>query len=131
MGVDGSIVARRTSDQRVEWVFVDGFTQATTVDTTGAGDIFGGTAWSLFYRLCQRKSSNKKESGGFTLDPHLLSKRDLLDIGVIASATASLSTTRFGGISSVPQVAEVADFLQNKFDHTKIEIEQLIQTIRL
>ena len=47
MGVDGSIVARRTSDQRVEWVFVDGFTQAATVDTTGAGDIFG-TAWSLF-----------------------------------------------------------------------------------
>lgn len=67
------------------------------VDTTGAGDIFGGTA----VREVLRASAAPDE----------LEVEELTNIVKLACATASLSATRFGGISSVPTRAEVLELL--------------------
>ncbi len=65
------------------------------VDTTGAGDIFGGSAvWKLL-------QLDKK--------PEELSAAELTDIVRFACTSAGLSTTRHGGISSVPEYAQVLE----------------------
>ena len=63
------------------------------VDTTGAGDIFGGSAMSRFLR--------------YEKAPAELTARELHEIVRFACAAASRSTQRPGGISSVPERAEV------------------------
>ncbi len=63
------------------------------VDTTGAGDIFGGSAMSRFLRY------NKK--------PIDLTEDELREIVTFACTAASLSTQKHGGISSVPDEADV------------------------
>lgn len=63
------------------------------LDTTGAGDIFGGSAmWKLL------------QTGKAPAD---LTEADLRDITAFACTSAGLSTTRPGGISSVPEYEEV------------------------
>lgn len=59
------------------------------VDTTGAGDIFGGSAMARFLDL-------KKA-------PDALTRDDLSYIGTYALMAASLSTERSGGIPSIPK----------------------------
>ena len=59
------------------------------VDTTGAGDIFGGSAMARFLDL-------KKA-------PDALTRDDLSYIGTYALMAASLSTERSGGIPSIPE----------------------------
>ena len=62
-------------------------------DTTGAGDIFGGSAvWKLL-------QLGKK--------PEALNEAELTDVVRFACTAAGLSTTRSGGISSVPEYADV------------------------
>ena len=63
------------------------------VDTTGAGDIFGGSA------VCRLLELNKPIA--------LLTEEDLRYIGAFASAAASLSTEAPGGIPSIPEKAAV------------------------
>ena len=63
------------------------------VDTTGAGDIFGGSAMSRFLK------TGKK--------PNELTEEDLLQIVRFACTAASLSTQKHGGITSVPEPNEV------------------------
>ena len=63
------------------------------VDTTGAGDIFGGSAMSRFLKL------NKAPSD--------VTVEELAAITRFACTAASLSTQRHGGISSVPELSEV------------------------
>lgn len=63
------------------------------LDTTGAGDIFGGTA---VWRLLQ---TGKR--------PEHLTAQELADISRFACAAASLSTTKAGGISGVPAYEDV------------------------
>lgn len=63
------------------------------VDTTGAGDIFGGSA------VCRLLELNKPISE--------LSAEDLRDIGAYASTAASLSTETAGGIPSIPEKTTV------------------------
>ena len=63
------------------------------VDTTGAGDIFGGSAMSRFLKTGKR--------------PEDLTAEDLTTIVTFACTAASLSTQTHGGISSVPEEAEV------------------------
>lgn len=63
------------------------------VDTTGAGDIFGGSAMSRFLK------TGKK--------PEELKQTDLEQIVRFACTAASLSTQRQGGITSVPAEADV------------------------
>ena len=63
------------------------------LDTTGAGDIFGGSAmWKLL------------QTGKAPAD---LTEADLRDVTAFACTSAGLSTTRPGGISSVPEYEEV------------------------
>lgn len=103
LGAGGSIVARRRQTDQgpelVEWVSVPGFVREDTVDTTGAGDIFGGTALSEFLLMAEPGESLRQVADRAT-------KEELWKIGVVANAIASLSTTRFGGISSVPSRTE-------------------------
>ena len=67
------------------------------IDTTGAGDIFGGSA---LWKLLQ-----------IDKDPETLDAAELTEIVRFACASAGLSTTRPGGISSVPGYEEVLEKL--------------------
>ena len=69
------------------------------VDTTGAGDIFGGSAVARLLEL------NKG------LDA--LTEEDLSFIGSYALTAASLSTERSGGIPSIPEKSAVLSTMQN------------------
>ena len=63
------------------------------VDTTGAGDIFGGSAvWGILRR---------------GKAPGELSREELEEIAAFACAAAGLSVTRRGGITSVPALEEI------------------------
>lgn len=63
------------------------------IDTTGAGDIFGGSA---LWKLLQLGKA-----------PEMLNEAELTDVVRFACTAAGLSTTRPGGISSVPDYEEV------------------------
>ena len=67
--------------------------KVSPVDTTGAGDIFGGSA---VYRLLERNKPIAK-----------LTAEDLRFIGAFASTAASLSTEASGGIPSIPEMDTV------------------------
>lgn len=67
------------------------------VDTTGAGDIFGGSA---LWKLLQMSTA-----------PEELSEEQLGEIVTFACTAAGLSTIRSGGISSVPEYDDVLKFL--------------------
>ena len=63
------------------------------VDTTGAGDIFGGTAvWGIL------KSGKKPED---------LNAEEMREIVRFACVTAGLSTKKHGGVSSIPTLEEI------------------------
>lgn len=64
-----------------------GLQQIQVVDTTGAGDIFGGSALS---KLLSLKKKIEELNGG-----------ELKEISTFACVSAGLSTTRAGGISSI------------------------------
>lgn len=63
--------------------------KVSPIDTTGAGDIFGGSA---IYRLLELNKSFAE-----------LTAEDLRYIGAFASTAASLSTEAAGGIPSIPE----------------------------
>ena len=66
-------------------------------DTTGAGDIFGGSAvWKLLQ---------------LGIAPEKLNEAQLCEVVTFACTSAGLSTTRPGGISSVPTLREVKNLL--------------------
>ena len=68
------------------------------IDTTGAGDIFGGSA---LWKLLQTDKA-----------PEELNEAELRDIVAFACTAASLSTAKSGGISSVPDYETVLQYLQ-------------------
>ena len=67
----------------------------SVVDTTGAGDIFGGSA---VWKLLQTGKA-----------PDSLTEAELRDVVRFACTSAGLSTTKAGGISSVPEYAEILE----------------------
>ena len=69
------------------------------VDTTGAGDIFGGSAMSQLLRLGKA--------------PEALSLSELRDITRFACFAASLSTEKRGGLDSIPEEKAVLALLQS------------------
>ena len=72
---------------------VPGLSDIKVVDTTGAGDIFGGSAvWKLLQ---------------YQKNPEELTEEQLRDVVSFACKAAGLSTTKPGGISSVPQLQDV------------------------
>lgn len=68
------------------------------VDTTGAGDIFGGSALARILELGKA--------------PEVLTEEDLCYIGRYAVTAASLSTEKVGGIPSIPQKETVLQYLE-------------------
>ncbi len=85
-----------TAQQRVT---VESPAGIRAVDTTGAGDIFGGSAMSRLIR------SGKK--------PSELTEDELREIVRFACTAASLSTQKHGGITSVPDPEEIEKALGN------------------
>lgn len=67
------------------------------IDTTGAGDIFGGSAMSRILKTGK--------------DPKDLTPDEMEQIVRFASAAASLSTERAGGMGSVPSEEEVRNLI--------------------
>ena len=67
------------------------------IDTTGAGDIFGGSA---LWKLLQLGKA-----------PEMLNEAELTEVVRFACTAAGLSTTRPGGISSVPDHEEILERL--------------------
>ena len=65
----------------------------TVVDTTGAGDIFGGSA---VYRLLKTGKA-----------PETLTEAELREVVSFACTAAGLSTTKPGGASSVPALEQI------------------------
>ena len=65
------------------------------IDTCGAGDIFGGSA---VWKVLQTGKA-----------PETLNEEELRDVVTFACTSAGISTTRSGGISSVPEYAEVVE----------------------
>ena len=70
-----------------------GLSGITVVDTTGAGDIFGGSA---VWKLLQLNTA-----------PEALTELQLREIVSFACKAASLSTTKPGGVSSVPAMEDI------------------------
>ena len=77
--------------------YVPALTGIRAKDTTGAGDIFGGAAVSRM--LACKKPAEK------------LSEEELRQITAFACTAAGLSTTKAGGISSIPSKKQVLDRL--------------------
>ena len=78
---------------------VDSLRDIRVVDTTGAGDIFGGSA--VFQLLQMGKA------------PEELNEAELRRLVAFACTAAGLSTTKPGGISSVPDLQTVLEQLNN------------------
>ncbi len=92
-GAEGCYFANRKATG-----YVPALRNIKVVDTTGAGDIFGGSAvWILL------------QSGKA---PDDLDEPELRRIVTFASAAAGLSTTRPGGISSVPEYEQILHALE-------------------
>lgn len=68
------------------------------LDTTGAGDIFGGSAMAMLLRTGK--------------NPEDVSTYELKEITSFACAAASLSTTKHGGIGSVPEEDDVKKIMK-------------------
>lgn len=87
-GADGCVFANKKAAGHVP-----GLKGLHVIDTTGAGDIFGGSAvWKLLR---------------YNKAPEELDLRELTDIVSFACIAAGLSTTKPGGISSIPEYASV------------------------
>jgi len=87
-GPDGAIYANPSAFGKVP-----GVNDIRVVDTTGAGDIFGGSA---VWKVLQTGKA-----------PDVLTDRELQEITRFACTAASLSTQKPGGVSSVPELSEV------------------------
>jgi fructokinase len=79
-------------------VSADGFANPNTIETTGAGDTFGGC--SLHYVL-------KYGLDGFD-------EKKLLELLIFANAAASIVTTRKGALCVMPDENEVYSFLASR-----------------
>ena len=80
---------------------VPGLSGLSVRDTTGAGDIFGGSA---VYQLLKYQKA-----------PEALNAGELEKIVRFACTSAGLSTTRSGGISSVPDLYQVLERMQETY----------------
>ncbi len=93
MGRDGSRAYYK--DKRVE---VPSFLQENTIETTGAGDTFGGCCLNFILK--------------YGLDN--MNEDRLLEMLTFANAAASIITTRKGALRVMPDVNEVKAFIRSK-----------------
>lgn len=91
-GADGCFFKNAVAEGKVP-----GISGVKVIDTTGAGDIFGGSAvWKLLQIGAPVETLNEQQ---------------LRDVVSFACTSAGLSTTKAGGISSVPDLNTVLSFL--------------------
>lgn len=91
-GAEGCVYANKKTNG-----FVPALKGLKVIDTTGAGDIFGGSAvWKIM---------------SMNTNPEDLTESQLKEIVGFACTAAGLSTERPGGISSVPSYIEVNNIL--------------------
>ena len=95
LGPKGCYLVNKTACVYVECPKVN------TIDTTGAGDIFGGSALSRI--LLAKKDAEELTQG------------ELCQIAQFATAAASLSTQTRGAIPSIPPIQEVEKTVQNVY----------------
>lgn len=89
-GADGCYFKNRVAEGKVP-----SLKNIQVKDTTGAGDIFGGSAvWKLLQ---------------YGTDPAIMDEATLRDVVTFACTSAGLSTTKSGGISSVPEYQEICE----------------------
>ncbi len=91
-GADGCYFANQNASGHVP-----SLSGIQVVDTTGAGDIFGGSA--VYQLLCAGKA------------PEMLNEQELRKVVTFACTAAGLSTTKPGGISSVPAKEDIETIL--------------------
>ncbi len=91
-GADGCYFKNKVASGKVP-----GIPGIQVIDTTGAGDIFGGSA---VWKLLQTGKA-----------PETLTEEEMREIATFACTSASLSTTRSGGISSVHSYDEIMERL--------------------
>ena len=89
-GADGCVFQNKTCSGHVP-----GLSGISVADTTGAGDIFGGSAVSQLLK--------------YEKTPEDLNEEELRQIVRFACTAAGLSTTKPGGISSVPTLETVLE----------------------
>ena len=89
LGPDGCLMASNSARCRIPGPEVN------PIDTTGAGDIFGGSAVSRLLELGREVKA--------------LTEEDLRYIGSFAVTAASLSTEHPGGIPSIPDKSAVLE----------------------
>ncbi len=94
-GADGCFFKNRQTEGHVP-----GLSGIHVTDTTGAGDIFGGSA---VWKLLQLGKA-----------PETLTEAELREVVAFACAAAGLSATRPGGISSVPEYEDVLKWVECK-----------------
>ena len=93
LGKNGCLFMNRRASGRVA-----NYNSVRTIDTCGAGDIFGGSA--LYGVLRSGRA------------PEALEEDELRRITSFACEAASLSTTKHGGISSVPETDDVLKLME-------------------
>ena len=94
-GADGCYFKNRRASGKVS-----ALENISVKDTTGAGDIFGGSA---LYKILEKGIPAEE-----------LEEQDLYEIVRFACTSAGLSTTKSGGISSVPEYQEVLNRMKIK-----------------
>lgn len=90
-GAEGCVYSNRSASG-----FVPALQGLSVIDTTGAGDIFGGSAMSRILALGKA--------------PEELSAAELEAVVKFATVSAGLSATRPGGIPSIPALDEVLNY---------------------
>ena len=94
-----------TCGKKGAYVFANGmmihhpcYLKVKTIDTTGAGDSFCGAA------LCALIDKD--------IDIASLSEKDLYEIIRFSSAAASITTSRYGAISVMPEIGEIEELIK-------------------
>ena len=95
LGPKGCLLKNKQAD------FSCGCPKVHPIDTTGAGDIFGGSAVSRFLELGKA--------------PEALTRDDLAYMARYAAAAASLSTEASGAIPSIPKKEAVLQKMQEAY----------------
>ena len=98
MGKSGSMAFYKTDTSKTEYItaFAEPFLREDTIETTGAGDTFGGC---ILHHVLEKGLDDLKEE-------------DLKEMLVFANAAASIITTRRGALRVMPERSEREELIK-------------------